>query len=190
MPWLFLQQTHRPVGRGRTPATNLAPGPPADLSRLDPVTSRIWQRPANIPAADVYHGFGRTNAVQLENTVCVYLAPKTSFGLNPGFEVDADGLSIKLKFAEVSSEAFLTRIFDALGYHADPTDYAPAVQVRYDRRIVQEFDSRRSLRTRFTRFGILPFHTLELQKRRATPLLAVPVYFTNGQTKRILCRHD
>jgi len=164
-PWLFLEQTHRPVGRGRTPATNLAPGPDSDLSRLDPVASTIWRRPDRISAADVYHGFGRPSVLQLEDTTCVYSAPKTSFGLNPGFEVSANGVSIKVKFAEVSSEPFLTRIFDALGFHADPTDYAPAVKVRYDRRILQEFDSRKSLHTRFTLFGFLPLHTLELQKR-------------------------
>ena len=92
-------------------------------------------------------------------------APKKSFGLNPGFEVDGRGLSIKLKFAEVSSEPFVARIFDALGFHADPTDYAPAVKIRYDRRILQEFHSRRPLQTRFTILFFVPLYTLELQKR-------------------------
>jgi hypothetical protein len=142
MPWLFLRQTHRPVGTGRTPATNLAPGPYPDLSCLDPLPSTFWHRPSGISAIDVYHGFGRTSWLHLENVVCDYSAPKKSLGLNPGFDVSAEGVSIKVKFAEVSSEAFLTRIFDALGYHADPTDYAREVRVRYDRRLLQEFYSR------------------------------------------------
>ena len=165
IPWLFLRQTQRPVGRGCTPATNLAPSSESDLSRVDPLPGTFWHRPSGISAADVYHGFGRTNWLRLENTVFRYSAPKTSVGLNPGFEVDADGVSIKLKFAEVSSEAFLTRIFDALGFHADPTDYARAVKIRYDRRIFQEFHSRRPLHTRLTFLGFLPVYTLELQKR-------------------------
>ena len=164
-PWVFLSQLHRPVGRGHTPATNLAPGPPSDLSRLDPLPSTWWHRPSDIPATDVYHGFGRTHWLPLENIVCDYSAPKKSFGLNPGFEVDAEGRSIKLKFAEVSSEPFLTRIFDALGFQADPTDYAPAVKVRYDRRIFLEFHSRQPVHTRFTFLGFIPIYTLQLQKR-------------------------
>jgi hypothetical protein len=164
-PWVSIRQMHRPVGRGHTPATNLAPGPQSDLSRLDPLPSTWWHRPSNIPDADLYHGFGRTNRLHLENTVCEYSAPKRSFGLNPGFEVDADGLSIKLKFAEVSSEPFVTRIFDALGFHADSTDYAPSVKIRYDRRIFQEFHSRRPFHTRFTSLAFIPLYTLELQKR-------------------------
>ncbi len=165
MPWLFLRQTHRPVGTGRTPATNLAPGPHPDLSRLDPLPSTFWRRPSGISAIDVYHGFGRTSWLHLENVICDYSAPKRSFGLNPGFEVSVSGLSIKVKFAEVSSEAFLTRIFDALGFHVDPTDYAPEVRVRYDRRLFQEFHSRRPMHTRFTFLFVIPIHTMELQQR-------------------------
>ena len=164
MPWVFLRQLHRPVGRGHTPAMNLALGPQSDLSLLDPLPSTWWHRPSAISATDMYHGFGRTNWRHFENRVCEYLAPKKSFGLNPGFEVDDEGLSIKLKFAEVSSEPFVTRVFDALGFQTTPIDYAPAVKVRYDRRIFQEFHSRRPMHTRFTFLFFIPLHTLELQK--------------------------
>ena len=163
-PWVFLSHMHRPVGRGHTPATNLAPGPQLDLSRLDPLPSTWWHRPVAIPAADLYHGFGRTNWLHLEDKLCEYSAPKRSSGLNPGFEVHGEGLSIKLKFAEVSSEPFVTRMFDVLGFQTDPTDYVPAVRVRYDRRIFQEFHSRRPLHTRFTFLFFIPYYTLELQK--------------------------
>ena len=78
---------------------------------------------------------------------------------------ECDGTPIKLKFAEVSSEPFASRIFDALGYHTDSTDYAPRVRVRYSRQMLQEFNSRKALKTHFTFMGFVPMFTLQLQKR-------------------------
>lgn len=164
LPWLLLSAAHHPVGRGETPATDLQPGPQTDLSKLDPLPSTFWRRPANIAAEDLYHGFGRTKLSRIEQKICTYEGPKDTYGTNPGFEVDSDGVKVKLKFAEISSEPLTTRMFDALGFHADETDYAPEARVRYDRRIFQEFNSRRELKTRFTLFG-LTYYTMRLQKK-------------------------
>jgi hypothetical protein len=178
MPFALAAQIRRPIGHGRAPAANLQPGPPStessmagqwhsqpDLSLLDPKPSTFWRRPANIAAADLFHGFGRSNRLEIENMLCDYSKPKDSYGLNPGFEVECRGVEVKLKFGEISSEPLTARVFAALGYHADPTDYCPQVLVRYDRRIFQEFHSRKPLRTRFTLLGVIPFYTLDLQKR-------------------------
>ena len=69
-----------------------------------------------------------------------------------------------MKFAEISSEPFAARIFDALGFHVDPTDYSPLIKVRYSRRIFQEFNLRKPLETHFTFLGVVPLFTLELQR--------------------------
>lgn len=164
-PLAFAARLHSPVGRGHQSAANLAPGSDSDLSRREPLPSTFWQRPANIPQEDLYRGFGRTNWVRLEDKLCSYTGPKQSYGLNPGFEVECDGERIKLKFAEVSAEPFAARVFAAIGYHVEPTDYASHVNVRYDRRIFREFNSRKDVTTRFTLFGLVPLYTLQLQKR-------------------------
>ena len=164
LPWMLLGAAHHPVGHGSAPAADLQPGPQTDLSKLDPLPSTFWRRPGNIAAADLYHGFGRKNLSGIEKKICAYEGPKDSYGTNPGFEVDSDGVKVKLKFAEVSSEPLTTRMFDALGFHSDETDYAPEAKVRYDRRIFQEFNSRRELKTRFTLFG-LTYYTMRLQKK-------------------------
>jgi hypothetical protein len=164
LPWMFLSALHHPVGRGETPAADLQPGPQADLSLRDPMPSTFWQRPTNIAAADLYHGFGRTNLTALGDTVCTYAGPKDSYGTNPGFEVDANGVTVKLKFAEIHSEPVTTRIFEAMGFNADPTDYEPEVHVRYNRDLFLQFNSRRELTTRFTMFG-LTYYTMRLQKK-------------------------
>lgn len=175
IPEMLMKRLCVPVGTGSTPATNLElpsaaenplPGKTyPDLSCLDPAPSSFWHRPENISATDLYHGFGRCRCFELNDRVCVYVAPKHSHGLNPGFVVSCDGQKVKLKFAELSSEPFATRIFWALGYHADVTDFAAQVKVRYDRRLLQEFNSRKELKTRFRTLFFISVYTLKLQRR-------------------------
>ncbi len=83
--------------------------------------------------------------------------------MNPGYEVECGGDVIKLKFGEQSSEPLVTRMFWALGFHADPTDYATNVKVAYDRRIFTEFNSRLPVRTTFTILWFIPLYSMNLQ---------------------------
>jgi hypothetical protein len=158
VPFAFVEHMHRPIGRGHSPANNLE-------ASGDPTPSTFWSHPEDIPAHDLYHGFGRTNIFQIKGKLCTYSKAKDSYGSNPGFEVSCDGAEFKVKFGEVSSEPFTARIFAALGFHADPTDHASGITLCYDRRIFQEFHSRQPLKTRFTLFGVLPLYVQDLQKR-------------------------
>lgn len=194
-PLFFLERASRPVGKGCEPATNLQTAPESDRSRLDPEPSFFWTRPANLSNKDLFHGFGRTNLLLKDRPLCLYAGPKESFGRNPGFEIECNGKKLKLKFAEVSSEPFATRVFDALGYHTDPTDYAPSVRVRYSRRMLQEFNSRKALKTHFTFLGLIPLFTLELQQQYDPFAYFTSAVLTNGtrwssaEAKQRLLRH-
>ena len=179
-PWFFIKRLSRPVGHGRNLADDLQPGDSSDSSRRDPVTSTFWRRPDSIPDQDLYHGFGRTNLLLQSDAVCTYAGAKESFGRNPGFAVECDGVKLKLKFAEVSSEPFAARIFDALGYHADVTDYSPGVKVRYSRRLLQGFNSRKPLETHFTFLRVVPLFTLQLQKSYDPFAFLAGAVLTNG----------
>jgi hypothetical protein len=159
-----LLQLHRPVGVGSKPASNLQPGPGDDLSQRDPLPSSFWSPPAGVAARDLYIGFGRSGLPRITERLCHYSAPKETSGMNAGFEVDCDGERVKLKFGEVSSEPLVTRMFWALGFHADPTDYAAGVKVAYDRRIFTEFNSRQPIRTTFTVFWFIPIYSMDLQR--------------------------
>jgi hypothetical protein len=163
-PWLFMNRLNRPVGRGRTVATDLALNNQADSSRIDPAPSTFWHRPLDVSSENLYYAFGRTNLLLPDRTLCAYAGPKESFGRNPGFDIDFQGVALKLKFAEVSSEPFAARIFSALGYFTDPTDYASSVKLVYSRAMLQEFNSRKPLSTHFTFLGFLPVFTLRLQQ--------------------------
>ena len=59
--------------------------------------------------------------------------------------MEHEGERFKIKFGEINSEPFTARIFYALGYHADPTDYALEIRVHYDRRMFREFNLRKPL---------------------------------------------
>jgi hypothetical protein len=135
------------------------------LSKLDPPSSTFWSPPASIANDDVYHGFGRDRIPRYEDELCEYLAPKTSYGGNPGFEVRCGELEMKIKLAETTSEPFAARIFHALGYHVNPTDHARQLKIRYDRRLFREFHLRREIDMRFLLFSCLPVYTMRLQRR-------------------------
>src|SRR6185436_13542149 len=80
---------------------------------------------------------------------------------------------IKVKFGAVKlggrspqakdSEPTATRLFGALGYHVEPNDYAPEIRLRYDRRILLEFNSRKDLSLTITALGFIPVYRLKVQ---------------------------
>ena len=163
--WIFFFKNRSgTIGRGDAPAANItAPGPGSDGGRGDPQSSTFWTRPAAISREDLYSGFGRDQFPHLGNSICNYDAPKTSSGTHAGLDVECNGERFKIKFGDLNSEPFTARIFYALGYHVDPTDYAPEIEVRYDRRMLREFHLRKPLDMQVTPLGI-HVSTIELQQ--------------------------
>ena len=140
LPWKFANQWHNPVARGRAVAVNLQRDESCekDPSRPDPQPSTFWRRPQSIRSLDLYAGFARSDLPRLENELCTYLGPKTSYGSNPGFEVICGASKVKVKFGETTSEPFTARIFWALGYHVDPTDHAERLKIGFCVGLVHE----------------------------------------------------
>lgn len=156
--WIFFFKnlSGSSIAQGRTPAANLAAAVPpgGDNGRNDPLPSTFWTRPKAISEEDLYNGFGRTSFPRLEIGICEYTGPKTSSGTHGGFDVEYEDARFKVKFGDLNSEPFTARIFYALGFHADPTDFAPQVKVRYDRRLLREFHLRRPLNMKIAPFGV------------------------------------
>ncbi|HXS67577.1 MAG TPA: hypothetical protein VN761_01965 [Candidatus Polarisedimenticolia bacterium] len=142
------------IAHGDTVATDLATTKIHDGGSADPLPSTFWARPPSIAREDLYAGFGRDKLPHFETLIYDYSAPKTSSGTHGGFDVEHDGQRFKIKFGEVNSEPFTARIFDALGYHVDPTDFAPEIKVRYSRRIFREFHLRKPLTMWIAPLGI------------------------------------
>ena len=164
-PLLLWKYFRAPIAKGSAPARNLPRAESAlDLSQVQPPNSSFWTQPERVETDDLYLGFGRPEPPAFEATVWEYSGPKTGFGTSPGFEVHSGRLKLKVKFAETHSEPFAARIFSSLGYHVEPTDHVPYLQIRYDRRLFLEFDVRREVCTRVTTF-LIPSATIRIQKR-------------------------
>jgi hypothetical protein len=183
-PLYYMDYAHNPIAKGERIASNLKPsrvgrdvpiapdsGPHASGSTLnpqrdsDPLPSTFWVRPQAIRERDLYHGFGRTEPpLDFESKLWTYAAPKTSYGGCPGFEAQSGNERIKVKFAETTSEPFTARIFWALGYHVEPTDYVHSLKLKYDRRFFREFHMRKDVQMKI-RALFIPLHTVNLQLR-------------------------
>src|SRR5205085_6346177 len=105
---------------------------------------------------------GRSAAPIFDRCVWEYTGPKTA-GRNPGLNLACGSQRIKVKFAELHSEPFTSRIFNALGYNVDATDFVPALKVKYDRRLFLEYNSRPEM---ILTGGVLfiPLYRIDLQK--------------------------
>ena len=139
VPVLLLKvRSHRSIARDD-------PGAAAASAGSDPAPSSFWSPPRDLASKDLYAGFGRT-ALPVHEAICEYVKPKTGWGAHPGFEVSCGGEKLEFKLGdEIYGGPFNTRIFDALGYHTFPIDRMPALKLRYDRRILTEYNSRRLL---------------------------------------------
>lgn len=133
------------VGRGnsKNPAWDLQTYDAPDLSKVDPLPSAFWSRPPTIATADLYTPYGRKANPDFTDSICTYDGPHKGYGIHPSFEVEWHGSKWKVKFDEErSSGPFGSRIFWALGFPVDIYDYTPEVKVRWDRRILTDFNSR------------------------------------------------
>lgn len=129
-----------------------------------PGDSTFWVHPRALETLDLSAGFGRKEQPDFSKVVWSYAGPKKGYGTSPGFELRAEDLKVKVKFAETHSEPFAARIFAALGYQVEPTDHVRSLRIRYDRRLLREFDLRREVSTKVTTF-LIPTYTIRIQKR-------------------------
>lgn len=168
LPFIHYRYAHNRIAIGNTPAWNLDVGPrdpEADSSRLNPESSSFWTRPSNIPSLNLFDGYGRLKSVRIDDCVLDYDEPKTSFGGHAGFVAKYGSLEVKVKFGEVHSEPFAARLFWALGYNVEATDYASQLRLRYDRRLFRDFNQRREVSTQISALAILPIYRLQFQPR-------------------------
>jgi hypothetical protein len=141
-PILMLKaRAHRSIAHG-LPAGGSASGAGAGG---DPVPSSFWSPRGDVASKDLYAGFGRA-ALPRHDGLCEYVKPKTGWGAHPGFEVSCGGEKLEFKLGdEIYGGPFNTRVFDALGYHTFAIDRMPALRLKYDRRVLTEYNSRRLL---------------------------------------------
>ncbi len=152
----YRKYVNNPIGVGRIRAHNPEGTNPA---------SSFWREPNSIASQNLYYGFNRTSLPELSKSICVYAGPKLGYGRNPGLEVTVGKQKYKVKFADVHCEPFVARIFAALGYNAEPTDYTPSLRIKYDRRIITEFNMRKELSIQVRAFRSVPLCRVQVQEQ-------------------------
>ncbi len=178
---LFAQNFQRPIAEGDKPPTNLAGRKiSSDRGTNDPTASTFWTRPASITGHNLYAGFGRAELPSLTNVPLTYDEPKTSSGTHAGFHAKLGSRECRIKFGEENSEPFTSRIFFALGFHTDPTDYAARLKIRYDRRLLREFNFRKSLTMGITPLGF-SVYSIQLQPRHDPFKFIAAAVLKNGE---------
>ncbi len=163
VPFLLWRYSHHAIGRAAHHPKRKNSGPTDDQSALDPDPSSFWTHPRAIASQNLYAGFGRSERLALEDQLCTYRRPKTSFGSKPGFELQCGNQYFKVKFGE-PSEPFAGRIFAALGYNVEPIDHVPRLLIRYDRRIFRELNLRKPLETDVCFLRVIPLWFIRLQQ--------------------------
>jgi hypothetical protein len=152
VPYEAIKMIHHSIMNKRAPeAADLAEPPRGssaslDVSRLDPRPSSFWNPGRREAGIDLYFGFGRSSLPKIDGP-CRYVEPKKSYGTHGGFKIDCDGVSWQVKFGnESKTEPFNSRLAWALGFEATPIDYIPeGTRIAYDRRVISEYNSRKSL---------------------------------------------
>lgn len=86
---------------------------------------------------------------------CEYYKPKKGFGVHAGFQVKCEGVVYKVKFGnEVYSGPFNSRIYRALGYTVPQINYFDQLSMKYDRRMLIEFNMRMRMLFKLSLVGI------------------------------------
>lgn len=141
-PFLAFGFLDKSIGGGERAANNVPASGAVQADVADPPGSMFWTGDRVIEQQDLFAGFDRTTPLDWSAVIWDYDGPKLSTGFSPGFEVRHGKTKAKLKFRETKSEPFTARLFHALGYHAEPTDYVRGLRVRYNPRLFREFNLR------------------------------------------------
>lgn len=78
---------------------------------------------------------------------CVYLKPKTGYGRRAGFQITCNGdIDYKVKFGvELYSGPVNSRLYRAVGYTVPQINYIENLTMKYDRRMLVEFNKRQKM---------------------------------------------
>lgn len=87
---------------------------------------------------------------------CVYLKPKTGYGRRAGFQITCNGNNdYKVKFGvELFSGPVNSRLYRAVGYTVPQINYVDDLKMKYDRRMLVEFNKRQMMLFKLRFIGI------------------------------------
>ena len=138
--------------------------PANNVVGADPKPSTFWQPKGEIEKINFYYGFNRREIPQ-PGAVCEYKEAKKSYGTHGGFEMICNKTEFKIKFGnETKTEPFNSRLIWALGYNVTPVDYVKDVYIKYDRKILTEYNLRKDLFVRIKSLAGFNYYKHNIQK--------------------------
>ncbi len=165
--------------RGEDPAINAE-------GAGDPANSTFWTRPRDISKLQLRIGFGRkftlATEVRSQKRPCAFDEPKTGYGTNPGFTVECGDRKIKVKFRELRSEPFASRIFWALGYNVEPVDFISELDFTYSSRFFTQINRRKNLAVELNALGVIPALRIQLTRQVDPFTLLKGAKLTDGRS--------
>ncbi|MFZ3229427.1 MAG: hypothetical protein WA160_04430 [Pseudobdellovibrio sp.] len=97
----------------------------------------------------------RTHLLDPKQIVCSYEKAKDGWGFKPGFKVLCGENKYKIKFGnETLSGPFNSRIYRTLGYLTPEIDVITDFRMKYDRRLITEFNSQKEVNVDVKVLGI------------------------------------
>lgn len=97
----------------------------------------------------------RPAILNLGHQVCTYAGPKMGYGFKAGLKIQCGEQKLKLKFGpEAHTGPFNSRLFRAAGILTPRIDFVTQVEMKYDRKFITEFNSRKQTVTKVTVLGV------------------------------------
>ncbi len=145
--------------------------PVTEVKDLNVQNSSVWQN-RKAEDIDMFKGPGSVNFQDIERDVCKYVGPKRGYGVHAGFKIKCSGKKLKVKFGnETYSGPFNSRIYHRLGYNVPTIHYINALKVSYDRKLLSEINSRKSLYLELTVLGKKVYNNKNIEIFDATDLI-------------------
>lgn len=102
---------------------------------------------------DMTRGPSEFDVSSIQNEVCQYAGPKKGYGIHLGFKVECLDKKFKVKFDEVYTATFNSKIYHRLGYNVPAIHYSKSIRVKYDARIFTELFAGKTQYARVTLLG-------------------------------------
>ena len=144
--------------------SRLGKNPSKDISAqsdFEPANSTFWVKPTDVSAVETSVGMGRSKLPDYAYSVFNYKKSKSGYGSHGGFRVDLNGEEYKIRLGgEHRTAPFSARIIHALGFNVLPIDHLKELRMKYDRRLLSEYNLRRSVPFKLT-FGPVNLFTYQ-----------------------------
>ena len=149
LPVIALTQLNHPKAYNNDPFYNL------DLS---PSLKDEFISEAEISRSEPTHFYSLQN-VDIKNESCEYFKSKKGYGVNAGYQIQCktnqgESVVLKVKFGkEEYSGPFNSRIYKYVGYQVPTIIHVENFKIKYDRRMLTEYNDRSSIEKQITLAG-------------------------------------